>query len=406
MNGEILIILEHLERDKGIKREILIEAIEMALLSAARKTFGGDPEEIKVTFDSKSGKISVFAAGKEKSSAKFGRIAAQTAKQIIMQKIREAERDVVYEEFSQKVGTVVNGVVNRFEKGNMIIDLGKAEGIIPQREQSLKEHYHQGERLRAYVLDVDKTTKGPQIILSRTHPGLVKKMFELEVPEIYEGIVEIRNVVREAGERTKISVYSKDEKVDPQGACIGMRGSRVKNIVKELQGERIDIVPYNSDLKQYISAALKPAEVEEIILQPGERQAKVIVKDDQLSLAIGKRGQNVRLASKLTGCNIDIKSREEALAEKPAEKAKAKEKELKEEVAQPALEQEKEPKEEIGLSELPGVGEKTAKLLSAAGFKRVEDIAKASLEELTQIKGIGKKTAEKILNAAAKLVSE
>ncbi|MCA9406641.1 MAG: transcription termination/antitermination protein NusA, partial [Candidatus Omnitrophica bacterium] len=241
-SNELLGILEQLERDKGINKEVLIEAVEAAVASAARKLWTVDKEEdIRVHLDPKTGKLTAYAGEEEIRSSEFGRIAAQTAKQVVIQKIREAEKDVVFSEYQDRVGEIIGGSVYRFERGNIIIDLGKTEAYIPRKEQSPKEEFRQGDRVRAYILDVMRENKGPQIILSRADKNFVKRLFELEVPEIFEGIVEIKSIARDVGERTKIAVYSKDEKVDCVGACVGMRGSRVKNIVQELQGEKIDI---------------------------------------------------------------------------------------------------------------------------------------------------------------------
>jgi transcription termination/antitermination protein NusA len=242
MNNELLTILDSLEREKGIAKEILFAAIESALVSAARKIVGKNKEDISVKVDRETGEIKVISEGKDVGSEEFGRIAAQTAKQVIIQKIREAERDVIHDEYLKKQGGIISGLVHRFEKGNIIVDLGKTEAVLLRNEQVSRERYKQGDRIRAYLLEVTKTAHGPQIILSRKAPEFVKKLFEFEVPEILEAIVEIRAIVRDAGERTKIAVYSKDEKVDPVGSCVGMRGSRVKDIVRELHGERIDII--------------------------------------------------------------------------------------------------------------------------------------------------------------------
>ena len=387
MNGELLSVLDHLEREKGIDREVLIAAVESALVSAAKKALGNQTEDVEVKMDRKSGEVKVFSGGKEIKSEDFGRIAAQTAKQIIIQKIREAERDVIFADYTSRVGSVVNGTVYRFEKGNIIVDLGKTEGFIPKSEQSPKENFRQGDRIKAYVLEVKKTGKGPQIVLSRANPGLVKKLFELEIPEILEGIVETKSISREAGDRTKIAVFSKDEKIDCVGACVGMRGSRVKNIVKELQGEKIDIVRWSDDIKEYIIAALNPAKISSLKLDKEAKSAQVMVDDDQLSLAIGKKGQNVRLASKLTGWEIEIKSKV-ALAEAAIPVAEEK----------PAEAKEEEAAEDI--SAIEGVGPKTKGLLEKAGLDTIGKIAGSSVEELTKIKGIGEKTAEKILKSA------
>ena len=396
MNGELLAVLDHIEREKGIDREVLIGAVESALVSAAKKTLGPKAEDVSVKLDKTTGLIKVYSGNKEVPSDDFGRIAAQTAKQIIIQKIREAERDVIYLDFQSRMGNVITGTVYRFEKGNIIVDLGKTEGIIPRREQSQKETFKQGDRIKAYVLEVKKTGKGPQIIISRSNPGLVKKLFELEVPEIYEGIVEIKSISREASDRTKIAVTSKDDKVDCVGACVGMRGSRVKNIVKELQGEKIDIVRWNEDIKEYITAALNPAKVADIKLDKEVKKAFVTVDDDQLSLAIGKKGQNVRLAAKLTGWDIDIKSKS-ALAEKAVVKPEEEKVVTKEEVK---AEKEKD------ITLITGVGPKIKEALEVAKFKTIDSIASASIEELAKIKGIGKKTAEKISKGAKEILGE
>jgi len=405
MSQELLTILEQIEREKGIKKEVLIEAVESALLTAARKVIDVKPdEELKVQIDRTTGKIMAFMNNKEITSIDFGRIAASAARQVIIQKIREAEKEVVFNEFQSKVGEIISGIVYRFDKGNIVIDLlGKAEGVILKHEQSPKEEFKQGQRIRAYVLEVKKDHKGNQIILSRTHANLVKKLFELEVPEIYEGIVEIKAIARQPGERTKIAVWSKNEKVDSVGACVGMRGNRVRNIVNELHGEKIDIIRYNEDMKEYIKAALSPAKISEIKLNKENLKAEVIVEDDQLSLCIGKHGQNVRLASRIIGWELDIRTKSASLAE-----AGAQAKELaKEEEKEPVIEKEtkaaKKAAKQIPLKDLPGVGEKTLLELKGAGFKTVEDIAKAEIADLLKVKGIGQKKAEKLIEQAKKL---
>jgi N utilization substance protein A len=380
MNNELLSALEYLEKERGIKKEILIKAVESALVSAVKKTLREKTLDVKVDVDPQSGLFKVFVDGKEIKDTEFGRIAAQTAKQVIIQRIREAEKDIAFEEFQQKKGDIVNGSVHRFEKSAVILDLGKAEGILPKKEQLATETYRQGDRLKVLVLEVKQTNRGPQIILSRSDPMLVKRLFELEVPEIFEDIVEIKSIARDPGERTKIAVYSKDEKVDSVGACVGMRGSRVKNIVRELQGEKIDIIKWEPNITEYIKGALSPAKISKIKIDEENKKIEVIVEDDQLSLAIGKHGQNVRLASKLIGYEIDIKSLSELVKER---------KEVK--------------KKKIPLMDLPGIGKKTAHVLQKAGFDSFEKIASASLEELTKVKGIGKKTAQKILAEAKKV---
>lgn len=406
MSQELLTIIEQLEREKGIKKEVLILAVEAALATAARKVVNAGPEdELKVVIERSSGKIKVSKNGEEIDSIDFGRIAASTARQVIIQKIREAEKEVVFTEFQSKVGDISSGTVYRFERGNIVVDmLGKAEGLLLKREQSPKEEFRQGQRIRAFVLEVKKDTKGPQIFLSRAHPNFVRKLFELEVPEIYEGIVEVKAISREPGARTKIAVRSKNDKVDSVGACVGMRGNRVRNIVTELQGEKIDIVRYNDDIREYIKAALSPAKVAEIKLDKEKLKAEVIVDDDQLSLSIGKHGQNVRLASRLVGWELDIRTKL-MIAEEALKAGGAAEKEEKTKVK--AQKKVKKPKKEkakvLSLSELSGVGEKTQEALEAAGFLSLDDIAKAEVEKLTGVKGVGKKKAEKLIEEAKKL---
>jgi N utilization substance protein A len=384
MSNELMAILDHIERERGINKEVLIQAVESAMVSAVKKAIGvKTTDNIHVTIDKTDGKIHAFMDDQEIKTVDFGRIAAQTAKQVIIQKIREAEKDVIFNEFSAKVGDIVSGTIYRFDKGSIIVDLlGKAEGVMPKREQSPRDDFRQGQRVRAYVLDVRREAKGPQIVLSRTSPLFVKKLFELEVPEIFEGIVEVKSISREAGERTKIAVWSKDEKVDCVGACVGMRGSRVKDIVTELQGEKIDIIRWSDDLREYITASLSPAKITEIRLDKQSQKAQVIVAEDQLSLAIGKHGQNVRLASRLSGWDLDIRTREEIVKEKEeAKKARA----------------------EISLE---GIGEKVLSALIEAGFDSLEKIKEATIEQLTKIKGIGEKKAEKIIVAAKERLSK
>jgi len=388
-SNELLGILEQLERDKGIKKEILIEAVEAAVSSAAKKLWTVDKdEEIRTVLDIKTGKITSYAGNEEIRSSEFGRIAAQTAKQVVIQKIREAEKDVVFTEYSERIGEIVSGAVYRFEKGNIIVDLGKTEAYIPKKEQSGKEEFRQSDRIRAYVLDVRRENRGPQILLSRAHPNFVKRLFQLEVPEIFEGIVEIKAISRDVGERTKIAVFSKDEKVDCVGACVGMRGSRVKNIVSELQGEKIDIVRFSSDIKEYIQAALSPAEISQIQLDYDEKKANIIVADDQLSLAIGRHGQNVRLASQLVEWELNLFSFEQW-------------KEIQEQQDQ---DEEEDGEEEVSIADLSGVGAKLIGQLTEAGFDMLEKISEASVEDLTKIKGLGKVKAEKMIKEASELL--
>lgn len=400
-NSELLTILEQLERDKGIDKKILIEAVEAAVASAAKKLWTVDKEEeIKVTLDPKSGKLTAYAGGEQIRSSEFGRIAAQTAKQVVIQKIREAEKDVVFIEYNTKIGQIISGNIYRFDKGNIIIDLGKSEAMIPRKEQSPKEEFRQGDRIRAFVLEVRRENRGPQIILSRAHPNFIRRLFEMEVPEIYEGIVEIKSISRDVGERTKIAVYSKDDKVDCVGACVGMRGSRVKNIVSELQGEKIDIVRYSSDIKEYIQAALSPAEISQIQLDYDDKKANIIVAEDQLSLAIGRHGQNVRLASQLVGWELDIYSFsqwKELQEQSDAENVETT-------IDLKKSDDEAPSSEGSTLSKLSGIGEKMNTELVAAGFDSLEKIASASIDELTQIKGLGKIKAEKLIAEAKKLI--
>ncbi|MBI3333133.1 MAG: transcription termination/antitermination protein NusA [Candidatus Omnitrophica bacterium] len=377
MNAEFLAVLDHLTREKGIDREVIIEAVEAALVSAARKALGSDVADVTVKIDRTTGAIKIFSDGQEVREAGFGRIAAQTAKQVILHKIREAERNVVYNEFSPREGTLITGTMHRFERGAIIVDLGKTEAILPKREQSPKESFRPGDRIRAYCLEVNKTAKGPQVILSRSHPSLVKELFKLEVPEIAQRIVEIKSISREAGDRSKISVTSKDEKVDCVGACVGMRGTRVKDIVRELHGEKIDIIRWSSNPEEYLTTALAPAKVAEIHLSPDKKRAEVMVEDDQLSLAIGKRGQNVRLASRLTGLDIDIRSRSQLAA-----------------------------LTKVSIADLEGVGPKLAEALKEAGYETIAAIAQASVERLTEVKGVGEKTAKKLLEGAKEMLSK
>lgn len=343
INQEFFQALKDLEREKGIKTEILLEVIEGALVSAYRKNFGS-LQNARVEIDTDSGKVRVLAkktvvdevrdsraeisleeARKISSRAQlddtielevtpkdFGRIAAQTAKQVVVQRLREAERGLIFEEFSNREGDIVTGVAQRQEQRNIYIDLGKTEAILALSEQIPGELYLQGERIKVYIVEVKKTTKGPQILVSRTHPGLLKRLFELEVPEIFEGIVEIKSVAREAGARSKIAVYSRDENVDPVGACVGPRGMRVQAIVNELRGEKIDIIKWSQDPARFVANALSPAKVLAVEIFENDKMARVVVPDYQLSLAIGKEGQNARLGAKLTGWKIDIKSETQA----------------------------------------------------------------------------------------------
>ena len=343
MNEEFMAALQQVEKEKGIPRHILIEAIESALVSAYKKD-QKDVSNIRVQMEPDTGAMHVYGyknivgevedpqtqcsleeaqkldphysvgdvAEQEIQPREFGRIAAQTAKQVVVQRIREAERILIYEEYVNREGDIVTGIVQRFEQRNVLLDLGKADAILTQNEQVTGEHYEQGLRLKVYIVEVRKTTKGPQIFVSRTHPGLLKRLFELEVPEIHDGIVEIKSIAREAGARSKVTVWSREENVDPVGSCVGARGSRVQNIVRELRGEKIDIISWDPDPRVLIANALSPAKVTEVRLAEDRKSSMVIVPDNLLSLAIGREGQNARLAAKLTGWKIDIKSESQA----------------------------------------------------------------------------------------------
>lgn len=339
MSAELIHALDQLEKEKGIEKEILIEAIEAALISAYKRNFGST-QNVKIYIDRNSGDVKVYALRRvtarpendlsdisleearkinkkyeeediaeiEVTPRKFGRIAAQTAKQVVVQRIREAERGIIFDEYYNKESDIVTGIIQRSERRNVIIDLGKTEAVMAPSEQTPGEEYRFNDRMKTYVVEVKKTTKGPQIMVSRTHPGLVKRLFELEVPEIHDGTVEIKSIAREPGSRTKLAVFSRDANVDPVGACVGQKGTRVQAIVDELRGEKIDIIKWSSSPEEYISSSLSPAKVIRVDIHEDEKSARVIVPDFQLSLAIGKEGQNARLAAKLTGWKIDIKS--------------------------------------------------------------------------------------------------
>lgn len=339
MSNEFLEALDQIEEEKGIAKEILIDAIEAALISAYRRNFGS-AQNVSVDIDRVTGAFRVYAkkdvvevltdphleisleearrmnpgyaagdvAEIEVTPRDFGRIAAQTAKQVVVQRIREAERGIVFEEFSNRENDIVTGIVQRFEYKNVMIDLGKVEAILTPAEQAPNEVFKQGDRIKTYIIEVKKTTKGPQVFVSRTHPGLLKRLFELEVPEIHDGIVEMKSIAREAGSRSKLAVYSQDENVDAVGACVGPKGIRVQTIVSELRGEKIDIVQWDPESTRFVANALSPAKVVSVTIESEAKIARVVVPDYQLSLAIGKEGQNARLAAKLTNWKIDIKS--------------------------------------------------------------------------------------------------
>ncbi len=319
-NEELLRLVDSIHRDKGISKDLLFEAIEQALMSASRKRFGTSGE-ITVRINRESGDIEAYEDGRRVSPDAFGRIPAQTAKQIIIQKIREAERDVIYNDYEAKLDTLVNGTVHRFEKGSIVVNLGRTEARIPRKEQVFSEQYRVGDRIRAYVVRVQKKGQKVEIELSRTHPNLVRELFALEVPEISDRVVEIKGLAREPGHRTKIAVYSNDPKVDPIGACVGVRGTRIRSIVEELNGEKIEIVRWSDSPDIFIRNALSPAEITAVELDREALRARVIVPEDQLSLAIGKKGQNVRLTAKLTHWNIDILTEEQARKRREEDRA-------------------------------------------------------------------------------------
>ncbi|MDO9309687.1 MAG: transcription termination factor NusA [Deltaproteobacteria bacterium] len=331
--------IEQLVKEKGIDRQVVLEAMEQAVLTAANKKYR-NTRDLEAHYNHESGEVELFefvtvveevqdsykeicleeaheidpeaevgdSLGEKLDSSGFSRIAAQTAKQVIIQKVRDAERETIYNEYNDRIWEVITGMVRRFEKGELLIDLGRAEAVLPAKEQMPREVYRPGDRIRAIITEIRMTTKGPQIMLSRTHPSMLAKLFEAEVPEIAEGIVEINAIVRDPGSRAKIAVSSNDRDVDPVGACVGMRGARVQNVVSELRGEKIDIIPWSEDIARFACNSLSPAQVSKVFVDEEKRVLEIIVPDDQLSLAIGKRGQNVSLAARLTGCRIDIKS--------------------------------------------------------------------------------------------------
>jgi N utilization substance protein A len=408
MNLELRRIIDQVCRDKGIDKDLLIGAIKDAIRSAAKKKYG--PRlEIEVEYRDETGEIEVFQykevvgevtdpqqqlaleegrkldpeceigdfLGIKMDAGAFGRIAAQSAKQVIMQRMKDAERDLVYDDFKDRKGEIINGIVQRLDPEGIIVNLGRTEALLPPSEQVPREIYHKGERIRAYVLDVKRQTRGPQIILSRTHPNFLVALFDAEVPEISEGIVQILGCAREPGSRSKIAVSSRDSDVDPVGACVGMKGARVQNIVQELRGEKIDIIPWHPDSAKFATNALAPAQVSRIILNKSIQSMEVIVPDDQLSLAIGKRGQNVRLASRLVAWKIDVKSESKYS------------KSLKEGY--------------LSLLRIPGVGEITASLLHEGGYTSARDVAETTLEELVQATGLTEKKAAALIASAQEM---
>lgn len=402
--------IEQMSKDRGIDKGSIIGAIEEAIVQAARRKFGAE-KKFEARFNSDSGEIELFEflevveelsnpdshillenareydpdaevgdeIGVRRDTSSFGRILAQSAKQVIIQRVRDAERHNVYEEYKDRKSEVVNGIVRRFEKGALIVDLGRAEAVLPVKEQVQREHYRPGDRIRAFVIEVNQESQGQQIVLSRAATEFLVKLFEQEVPEIYEGVVFIDSAAREPGGRSKIAVASRDGDVDPVGACVGMKGSRVQAVVQELRGERIDIVPWNTDPARYVCSALSPAQVTKVIIDEERRAMDVIVPDDQLSLAIGRKGQNVRLAVQLTGWEIDINSESKMreMAEWFAEAVK-----------------------------VAGCGENEAELLLQSGITSLEDLANCQVEVLTGLPGIDAEAAETIRTRAAELAIE
>lgn len=408
MNADFLAVLEFWEREKGIGRDVLVGAVQEALLSAAKKAVG-PARELRVEIDQKNGDIKAFAKlvvaekviskhdqisvfdarrikhdanvgdeiEKEVTPTGFGRIASQYAKQALMMKIRAAEKSMIFTEFKDRVGDIVSGTVRRFERSDVILDLGKYEALLPNRERVPTEEYQVGERIRCYVKAVEEGARGPEIILSRADSRFIIKLFQVEVSEISDGTIEIKGIAREPGFRTKMAVYSRDPKVDPVGACVGMRGQRVKNIVRELNNEKVDVIPWSSDIKAFVTKALEPAKLKSIeVIEKGKR-LKILVAEDQLSLAIGKRGQNARLTAKLTGWEVDIDAEEvvtKGFEEKVAEAIEA-------------------------IATIPGISCEQADALVHAGLTRLEDLLSAEESDLNSIPQIGDKAGE-VLKAA------
>jgi N utilization substance protein A len=419
MSNIIAQTIEQISKEKNVDPKIIISALEDAMVAASRK-FYKTSEDINARFDPETGMIEIFAVRRvvetvenpslEISLAEakeiddtlqiddtveipkpmdvLGRIAAQTAKQVILQKVREAERQNIYNEYSQKIGEMVNGVAKRFEGPDIIVDIGKTEALLPLREQSRAETYKQGERIRAVIVKVLPVAKGPQVILSRTDPQLLIRLFEMEIPEIYDGTIVVKSAVHEPGDRAKVAVASLDRDVDPVGACVGMKGSRINSIIRELRGEKIDIVQWSDDPAQYAANALNPAKISKVlVIDPSEKRMEVIVEEKQQSLAIGKKGQNVRLASRLIGWQIDVKSEEQK----------------KQEVLSVM---ESLTSSSTSLSELEGISDRMIERLRESGIENVERILELGEDKLKEIPGVGDKTAAKIMEAARDLFEE
>jgi N utilization substance protein A len=422
MANELSEAVKQLVADKGISEDLILKTIEMALLAAYKKKFGTtsnaethiDEENDIVKIYSKKEivekvsepvfQIKLDEAKKLHSGAElgdemlieikpedFGRIAAQTAKQVVRQRLKEIEKDVVYNEFKQREGEMIVGYFQRERTGTIYVNLGRSEGIMPKGQQSPREHYTVGDRIKALLLEVRKGTKGPQIILSRSHPGFVKKIFELEIPEVADGTIQIKNIVRDPGYRTKVAVFSPRDEVDPVGACVGMKGIRIQAIVGELEGEKIDILKWDLDIKRYISNAMNPVKISRILVTDDEKkEALIVVHDAQLAIAIGRQGQNIRLVSKLVGMKLDVMPESEFETSEYAEFARKAADEL-------FGAEEEEEGEVVTLRDIPGIEEKTLKLLEKHSFSNIEDIIEKSTEDLTKIKGMTKKMAEKLL---------
>src|SRR5437868_8041337 len=420
MSNVLFQTIDQISREKGIDPQIVVHAIEDAIVVASRKYYKSN-EDLRGRINPETGEIDVYAIRKvvdsvtnpvqeisldearsikadaqleeelefKKPTVGLGRISAQMAKQVIFQKVREAERDSVYAEYHKHVGEIVNCVVKRFETGDIIVELGKTEGKLGKRDQSRLENFSVGDRIRVVITKVEKTTKGPQVMVSRTDPVLVQHLFQTEVPEIYDGTVQVRSIAREAGERTKIAVTSREKDVDPVGACVGMKGTRVQSIIRELRGEKIDIIQWSDDVVNFATNSISPAKISRVsVVDSNEKIMEMVVEDSQLSLAIGKKGQNVRLASRLIGWRIDIKSEEEKRAEVESQMQQ-----LQETIP-------------IPLETMPGLTQSLIQKLEAAGIGTVEQLANLAPEDLQNIQGIGEKTIEKISDALSEYYTQ